>query len=471
MNPINRWIHFDNLMNLCSVAVLVWVALDSYTLDEARASLLFVCANHWLIHFFRMCEAGLSSRGFKSEEALRLRSAVRMPAAGQLYQDIEKSEAWIVALGSVMIVSFTVLLSLNFDLGHTTKLSLLAIPLLALPFYQSIASKVLRRSIFHRVYIPRFQHFNEIARIRHIRTHHLGVLAESELQLEDWWLDPSSVWSEEEVEELVASMARDVAHPVCEALHRKFEGFDRKLRISDLTSLPHLGLQVSFRNAEGQLLQVCLGSLNWFQSELHDISPEGLRVNQNWNDQQRRTCFLSINKRIVAGFSFSQLLRSGQSDFFDIIRKQGRSLCLLSSSNSACIQVEEKEFLELAKSKLPVEREVQLQHWRERAPRFIELRSTWDHPPSDEAYPIIFGRRTDRVPFDQSVCILGDSLLSCQWLLDEAEHWTKQHRLSFILPPMFAVGGAVILLTPLYLLFPVISGACFSIWQLRQVKI
>jgi hypothetical protein len=143
-----------------------------------------------------------------------------MPAAGQLYQDIEKSEAWIVALGSVMIVSFTVLLSLNFDLGHTTKLSLLAIPLLALPFYQSIASKVLRRSIFHRVYIPRFQHFNEIARIRHIRTHHLGVLAESELQLEDWWLDPSSVWSEEEVEELVASMARDVAHPVCEVNSR-----------------------------------------------------------------------------------------------------------------------------------------------------------------------------------------------------------------------------------------------------------
>jgi hypothetical protein len=470
-SPINRWIHFDNLLNLSSLGVIFWIAFDSYDLHDARPYLLFVAANHWLFQFVRFLEAALSSSRLQTEEKDRMRSAIPFPAASQLHHDIEAAELRVFLMGALGLSLIIYVATSSFALDHLGKMMLLSLPLLGLPFHQGLASKILRRSLFHRVYLPRFQHFGQIARIRHLRSHHLGVLASSDLSFSDWWLDPSSVWTESEIQELVASMSRDVAHPICEALHRQFEGSDSKVRISDLRSIPYLGLQVSFRNKEGQLLHVCLGSLNWFQAELHDLSPEGERINSEWLDRQLRTCFLSINRRIVAGFALSTSARKDSDLLFETLRFQRRSLCLLSSSNGAAIQVDEKDFLEVARNLLPVERETQLQHWAERAKEFIELRSTWDPPPSDSAYPIIFGRRSDQVAYDKSICIMGDSLSACSWLFQEAETWSKQNRLAYVLPLIFTAVGATLLLTPGFVTYPAIAGLSYLVWQIQQVKI
>ncbi len=468
VSVINRWLQFDSFLASLSLAVIIWAGFQSFDLWSLEPYILIVAANHWVFQFLRIIEAAGAKQKTTIEDQKQLKLELPFPMTQDLHREIESSERLTVLLGSLVFITALIAFSSFFDLSYLSKIALLGLAPLALPFRQVLSSKILRRSLAHRVYLPKLHHFEKISKIRHLRSHHLGVFTEANLKFEDWWLDPSSAWTEKEIEELVASLTRDVSHPICEALHARFRESDLHVRLADMESLPHLGLRVSFRNSEGQMLNICLGSLNWFLAELHDLSPEGQREFQSWFDQSKLACFLSINRRVVAGFSFSSQKRLGEVEFFETLRAQKRPICLLSSSNPTAIQISRQQFEEVSLNLLPLEREVQLNHWAERAPSFIELRSTWDQPPSDQAYPIIFGRKPDKVSFENYVCILHESLSSFSWLLNEAESWKGRKQRAYAIPFSLAGLGLGLCFIPALLPRPWLSRLLYFFWDRRQ---
>jgi len=467
-SPLNRALHFDSFLALVSLALIAWTCAQKHNLQEASPSILWIAANHWIYQALRILEASFMSSKINARSENIVRRELPFPMTKNLHQEIERFELLTMLLG-ILLVVLVLVATWNLT-GNLDPLLLASLGLapLALPFHQAFSSRIVRHALNHRVYLPKLSHFREIAKIRHLRSHNLGVFTNPQVEFDNWWLDPSSVWTEEEIEELVASMTRDVSHPLCEALHRRFQKSDLHVRLADLESLPHLGLRVSFRNKEGQVLNICLGNLNWFLSELHDLSPEGQREFQKWFDESRLTTFLSINRRVVAGFSFHMQKKLGEREFFQTLREQNRPIAMVSSSNASSLRLNASDFKEVAVDLLPVEREVQLKHWAERAPKFIELRSTWDHPASDKSYAIIFGRSPTRVSFENHVCILHESLESCSWLFEEAESWAKQNRNTFIFPLLIGAAGVGLTYGVSILYLPSVIVIAFILWSRKR---
>lgn len=466
--PINRVLHFDSFLALVSMGLVVWTATNKHNLQEASPALLWIAANHWIYQALRLLEASFMSAKIDARAENFVRRELPFPMTKNLHQEIERFELLTMASG-ILLVGLALALTNHFtETADLLVLASLGLAPMALPFHQAFSSRIVRRALNHRVYLPKLSHFREISKIRHLRSHHLGVFTHPHVEFDNWWLDPSSVWTETEIEELVASMTRDVSHPICEAIHRRFQNNDLRVRLADLESLPHLGLRVSFRNKEGQILNICLGNLNWFLSELHDLSPEGQREFQKWSDESRLTTFLSINRRVVAGFSFTMQKKLGEKEFFQTLQEQDRPVCMVSSSNGSALRMDPSNFKEIAVDLLPAEREVQLKHWAERAPRFIELRSTWDHPSSDQAYAIIFGRSPTRVSFENHVCILHESLQSSSWLFEEAESWTKQNRNTFVFPLVIGAAGLGITYGVSVLYLPSLILVAFILWSTKR---
>lgn len=468
ISPLNRILHFDSFLALVSLGLVVWISLEKHDLLDASPAILWIAANHWIYQALRMLEASFMSSKIDARAENIVRRELPFPMTKNLHQEIERFELLTMTLG-LLLVGLVLVLTWNItDSVNPLLLASLGLAPLALPFHQAFSSRIVRHALNHRVYLPKLSHFREISKIRHLRSHNLGVFTHPQVEFDNWWLDPSSVWTEEEIEELVASMTRDVSHPICEALHRRFQKSDLRVRLADLENLPHLGLRVSFRNKEGQILNICLGNLNWFLSELHDLSPEGQREFQKWFEESRLTSFLSINRRVVAGFSFQMQKKLGEKEFFQTLREQSRPICMVSSSNASALRLDASDFKEVAVDLLPVEREVQLKHWSERAPKFIELRSTWDHPASDKSYAIIFGRSPTRVSFENHVCILHESLESCSWLFEEAESWAKQNRNTFIFPIVIGAAGVGLTFGVSALYLPSLIVVAFILWSRKR---
>ena len=204
-SPINRALHFDSFLALVSLGLLVSTALEKHNLQEATPALLWIAANHWIYQALRMLEASFMSAKIDAQNENIVRRELPFPMTKNLHQEIERFELLTMLVG-IFLVGIAGFLTWHFT-GTLNPLILASIGLapMALPFHQAFSSRIVRHALNHRVYLPKLSHFREISKIRHLRSHHLGVFTHPQVEFDNWWLDPSSAWTESEIEELAVS--------------------------------------------------------------------------------------------------------------------------------------------------------------------------------------------------------------------------------------------------------------------------
>jgi hypothetical protein len=389
-----------------------------------------------------------------TEASLPLREDLSQPNQGIDRASLEKEELKLQSLifgGAILGFLFCYWFA---SAWFTPYLSLALLIPVGIPTHQWWISRFWHLSREMGVRLQSLDVFPIIGRVKHFTTHQLGVFTDSKLIFQESWFDPSAGWSEEDLESLVYDLSHHSSHPICQSLqtHLLPRG-NLHIDLSQVERINHLGLRVLSRGSSGEPLKIELGNLQAFILKTYDLSSEAKRRLADWQEAKRLCCFLAINQRIVAGFAFEQEARPS----FEILETKLQSLkkvmCLMSSSAQTSIVLNQRPFAEIKASLLPLERELQWSHWKERFDEFVEFRGSWDLPEEGAKLSIEFVDKAHESSVRPSpVRIFKNHLKSAAWLLDNAQGWSQRKArlayvgLGFLL--IFAATSQTVILLP-----------------------
>lgn len=359
-----------------------------------------------------------------TQSSLPYREDSRAPDSGIDRPSLEKEELRLKLASGVF--SFVVLAGLWFFQVIELQAEWLYAFLLPLgiPFHHWSISRFWHWAREMGVRLQNLNCLRQLGQVKHLTTHQLGVFMDSRLNFQESWYDPSTGWSEEELENIVYDLAHHSSHPICQSLQTNLlPRAQDSIDLSQVERLNHQGLRVHSRSPSGESLLIELGNLQDFILKTYDWSSEAKRRWQDWQGKKRLCCFLAINQRIVAGFSFEMEARPSHQEVFASAKDLGKKFCMISSTASESIQVSTKAFAEVRAGLVALERELTWFYWKERFSDFIELRGPWDPPNEKAKFAIEFVDREEDSSLQVApVRIFRNHLKSLAWLMDSAEH-------------------------------------------------
>ncbi|PIR23509.1 MAG: hypothetical protein COV44_02420 [Deltaproteobacteria bacterium CG11_big_fil_rev_8_21_14_0_20_45_16] len=314
---------------------------------------------------------------------------------------------------------------------------ILSLALVATPTTWLLASRLLRLSASAKIQIGDFSKLRKFAQTSSIRSHYLGVLAEPELATAKQWYDPSSAWSEQELQAFTKGMAQNSLHPICRAVYRTLPSTEAMdIRLSEIIERPHIGLQTRMRNESGKDLDVILGNPSWMKLQEFDFSPEAQRLLVDEDRLGVQILALAINQRLVGLYFFQAEVKAGAAKEIQELKKMGREIVVISSGASKKLSENSYNLDDLAQNLSPLERKLQKEFWFDRKSEFIELRADWDPEPDAWEY-----QNVNRICFRQDLSfsikdeiqIWGDGVKGLGFLFKELALWEGRLIWAFVI--------------------------------------
>ncbi|TVQ79743.1 MAG: hypothetical protein EA369_04090 [Bradymonadales bacterium] len=341
---------------------------------------------------------------------------------------------------------------------------------LSLPAYHWRLSRFWHQCGRLGLYLKDLAILQKLKEVRHLACHQLGVFLDSQLQFKESWYDPSSGWQEEDLESLIYELSASSFHPICRSLRESlFERGKMPVDLAQIERADHIGLRLQSRDDSGRNMLIELGNIDYKVMKAYDWSPEGQRKWKDWASEKRLCCFLSINQRIVAAFSFETKIRDSFDEFLQDMKGLQKKLCVISSTSKHSQKISPALFQDCQNSLLPIERRLTWAHWKERSDHFLELRGDWDHKEPETSFDIEFTDQKDRIQQTNApVQIFGNHLSSLSWLFRQAEVWARDQRLLMQFMALSCVLMIVLSLSPLLLPSLILYYALSFCWMLRS---
>lgn len=305
----------------------------------------------------------------------------------------------------------------DFSKPYAFSLSLAGLIPFLVPYSRWALIHLLVGAQKHRAIIDDFNSFQSLRKADLCVLHQIGVTTEEKLEFIELWIDEHQDYSREEIEDILAKLKEASDHPVTRLLNPR-SGKD----LTELVQIqvrPHLGLEAKFKDLNHHKVKVFWGTPVWHKILEHEISEKGM---EKIRQVKSPATYLSVNQQIIAILFWTPKPRTELENDLALIRSQ-IPVVLASSQN---LEFTKYSIDQVCLGLVPLERKIQMKHWKERAHSILEVRSWWD-PSSGSEHSILFSDLRLETPLQ----ILKGELKDLAWMIRASRAWKSYRRFHF----------------------------------------